>query len=198
MTAIRTATVSRATKETTIQATWTLDAPATAASEIATGIGFLDHMLAALAKHSGTQIVLRGTGDLHIDAHHTTEDVGIVLGQCLKAALGERQGIERFGHMACPLDEALVQATVDVSGRPWLTYELHPPGPMLGQLPVELVPDFFGALADQARIAIHLHQQCGRNSHHIVEAGFKAFARALRQAIAITGQGVPSTKGLLG
>ncbi len=193
----RSATIARATKETRIEATWDLD-PATAGGDIATGIGFLDHMLEALAKHSGTRITVRCQGDLHIDAHHTIEDVGIVLGQCLKEALGERAGIERFGHLECPLDEALVAATVDVSGRPWLTYELTPPGPMLGQLPVELVPDFFGALADQARICIHLHQRCGRNSHHIVEAAFKAFARALRQAIRVTGSEVPSTKGMLG
>ena len=193
----RTASVTRTTKETRIQATWELDTDRPGA-EATTGIGFLDHMLDALARHSGTRIVLTCTGDLHIDAHHTVEDVGIVLGQCLKQALGERQGIDRFGHMACPLDEALVEAVIDVSGRPWLTYELHPPGPMIGQLPVELIPDFFGALADQARIAIHLHQRCGRNSHHIAEAGFKAFARALRQAIRITGSGIPSTKGMLG
>jgi imidazoleglycerol phosphate dehydratase HisB len=193
----RSATIARTTKETRIEATWDLD-PATAGGTAATGIGFLDHMLEALAKHSGTRIAVTCQGDLHIDAHHTVEDVGIVLGQCLKQALGERTGIERFGHLECPLDEALVAATIDVSGRPWLTYELTPPGPMLGQLPVELVPDFFGALADQARICIHLHQRCGRNSHHIVEAAFKAFARALRQAIRVTGSEVPSTKGMLG
>jgi imidazoleglycerol-phosphate dehydratase len=191
----RTATVTRKTRETDITATWNLDAAG--ASEIATGIGFLDHMLEALAKHSGTTLHLSCAGDLHIDGHHTTEDCGIVLGQCLRQALGDRAGIERFGHIACPLDEALVEAVIDISGRGWLTYELTPPAASIGGLATELVPAFFGALADQACITVHLHQRCGRNSHHLVEAGFKAFARALRQAIRVTGSGVPSTKGVL-
>lgn len=192
----RSATVKRKTKETDITATWDLDhaGPAT----IATGIGFLDHMLEALGKHSGTTLSVKCTGDLHIDGHHTTEDVGIVLGQCLREALGERMGIERFGHLACPLDEALVTATVDISGRPYLVYELKPEAAMLGSWAVELVPEFFGGLTDHARICLHLHQHTGRNSHHIVEAAFKATARALRQAIRITGTELPSTKGLLG
>jgi imidazoleglycerol phosphate dehydratase HisB len=154
-------------------------------------------MLEALGKHSGTGLRLACVGDLHIDGHHTTEDCGIVLGQCLRQALGDRAGIERFGHIACPLDEALVEATVDISGRGWLTYELAPPAASIGGLATELVPEFFGALADQACITIHLHQRAGRNSHHIVEAAYKAFARALRQAIRVTGSGVPSTKGML-
>ena len=192
----RSATVKRKTKETDITATWDLDhaGPAT----IATGIGFLDHMLEALGKHSGTTLSVKCTGDLHIDGHHTTEDVGIVLGQCLREALGERMGIERFGHLACPLDEALVTATVDISGRPYLVYELKPEAAMLGSWAVELVPEFFGGLTDHARICLHLHQHCGRNSHHIVEAAVKATARALRQAIRVTGTELPSTKGLLG
>lgn len=192
----RTATVSRTTKETDITVTWNLDHSAPA--EIATGIGFLDHMLDALGKHSGTSLKVSCKGDLHIDGHHTTEDIGIVMGQCLKQALGERVGIERFGHIACPLDEALVTATVDVSGRPYLVYDLKPEAAMLGTWAVELVPEFFGGLTDHARICLHLHQQCGRNTHHIVEAAFKATARALRQAIKVTGTELPSTKGLLG
>jgi imidazoleglycerol phosphate dehydratase HisB len=192
----RTATVSRTTKETDITVTWDLDHAAPA--EISTGIGFLDHMLDALGKHSGTSLKVRCKGDLHIDGHHTTEDVGIVMGQCLKQALGERVGIERFGHLACPLDEALVTATLDVSGRPYLVYDLKPEAAMLGTWAVELVPEFFGGLTDHARICLHLHQQCGRNTHHIVEAAFKATARALRQAIKVTGTELPSTKGLLG
>ena len=191
----RTATVARKTRETDITATWDLDAAGPA--EVSTGIGFLDHMLEALAKHSGTTIHLKCVGDLHIDGHHTTEDCGIVLGQCLRQALGDRAGIERFGHIACPLDEALVEAVIDISGRGWLTYELTPPAASIGDLATELVPEFFGALADQACITVHLHQRCGRNSHHVVEAGFKAFARALRQAIRVTGTGMPSTKGML-
>jgi imidazoleglycerol-phosphate dehydratase len=191
----RTATIARKTRETDITATWDLDTsgPVT----VSTGIGFLDHMLEALAKHSGTAIRLECKGDLHIDGHHTTEDCGIVLGQCLRQALADRAGIERFGHIACPLDEALVEAVVDISGRGWLTYELAPPAAAVGGLATELVPEFFGALADQACITLHLHQRAGRNSHHIVEAGFKSFARALRQAIKVTGTGTPSTKGML-
>ncbi|MEK7415565.1 MAG: imidazoleglycerol-phosphate dehydratase HisB [Planctomycetota bacterium] len=191
----RTATVTRKTRETDISATWNLDAAG--ANDIATGIGFLDHMIDALAKHSGTTIMLSCKGDLHIDGHHTTEDCGIVLGQCLRQALGDRLGIERFGHMACPLDEALVAATIDISGRGWLTYELKPTAANVGGLATELVPEFFGALADQACVTMHLHQVSGRNSHHVIEAGFKAFARALRQAIRVTGTGTPSTKGML-
>jgi imidazoleglycerol-phosphate dehydratase len=192
----RTATVSRTTKETDITVTWELDRAAPA--QVSTGIGFLDHMLDALGKHSGTALTVTCKGDLHIDGHHTTEDVGIVMGQALKQALGERVGIERFGHIACPLDEALVSATVDISGRPYLVYDLKPEAAMLGEWAVELVPEFFGGLTDHARICLHLHQQCGRNTHHIVEAAFKATARALRQAIRVTGSDLPSTKGLLG
>ena len=191
----RTATVTRKTRETDISATWDLDHAG--AARVSTGIGFLDHMLEALGKHSGTSLTVSCTGDLHIDGHHTTEDVGIVLGQCLREALGERLGIERFGHIACPLDEALATATVDISGRPYLVYDLRPEAAMLGTWATELVPEFFGGLTDNARICVHLHQLHGRNSHHIVEAGFKAFARALRQAIRVTGTELPSTKGLL-
>jgi imidazoleglycerol-phosphate dehydratase len=191
----RIATVARKTKETDITATWDLDRAG--AATVSTGIGFLDHMLEALGKHSGTTLTVSCTGDLHIDGHHTTEDVGIVLGQCLRQALGERVGIERFGHIACPLDEALVEATVDISGRPYLVYDLKPEAALLGTWATELVPEFFGGLTDNARLCLHLHQLHGRNSHHIVEAGFKAFARALRQSIRVTGSEVPSTKGML-
>ncbi|MBA3686958.1 MAG: imidazoleglycerol-phosphate dehydratase HisB [Planctomycetes bacterium] len=191
----RTASVSRKTKETDITVRWDLDAAG--AGKIATGIGFLDHMLEALAKHSGTTLAVACRGDLHIDGHHTSEDVGIVMGQALRQALGDRTGVERFGHMHCPLDEALVAATVDLSGRPYLVYDLKPKAAMLGTWDTELITEFFGGLTDHARICVHLHQLHGRNSHHIVEAGFKAFARALRMAIRVTGAGVPSTKGSL-
>jgi len=191
----RAASVVRTTKETDISASWNLDH--CEAASISTGIGFLDHMLEALAKHSGTTLAVACKGDLHIDGHHTTEDVGIVLGQCLREALGERLGIERFGHMCCPLDEALVEATIDISGRPYLAYDMRPEAALLGSWATELVPEFFGGFTDNARVCLHLHQLHGRNSHHIVEAGFKAFARALRQAIRVSGVGVPSTKGML-
>jgi imidazoleglycerol-phosphate dehydratase len=191
----RLGTVSRTTKETTITASWNLDQGATA--QVSTGIGFFDHMLEALGKHSGTTLVVAAKGDLHVDGHHTSEDVGIALGQCLRQALGERIGIERFGHIACPLDEALVEATVDISGRPYLVYDLQPPAAMIGAWDLELATEFFGGLTDNARICLHLHQRAGRNSHHIIEAAFKAFARALRQAIRVTGSELPSTKGFL-
>jgi imidazoleglycerol-phosphate dehydratase len=191
----RSATISRTTAETDITVTWDLDSAAPA--EVSTGIGFFDHMLEALGKHSGTSLSVRAKGDLHIDGHHTTEDVGIVMGQCLREALGDRTGVERFGTMNVPLDEALVSATIDLSGRPYLVYELHPPAAMIGTWDMELVTEFFGALSDNSRSCIHLRQISGRNSHHIIEAAFKAYARALRQAIRITGDGVPSTKGVL-
>ena len=191
----RIATITRTTKETDITVTWDLDRPAPA--EVATGIGFFDHMLETLGKHSGTALAVRCRGDLHIDGHHTTEDVGIALGQALRQALGERLGIERFGHIACPLDEALVSSTLDISGRGYLVYELHPPAGMIGTWDTELVREFFGGFTENAKVCLHLHQLQGRNSHHIIEAGFKAFARALRQAIKVTGEGVPSTTGVL-
>lgn len=190
----RRASINRRTRETSIDVTWSLDE---SGSDIETGIGFFDHMLDALAKHSGTAITLRCDGDLHVDGHHTSEDVGIALGQCLRQALGERIGIERFGHMQVPLDEALVAATIDISGRGYLVYDLQPQAPMIGSWDTELVREFWHGFADHACVCLHLHQVCGDNSHHIVEAAFKAAARALRQAIAITGDDVPSTKGML-
>jgi imidazoleglycerol-phosphate dehydratase len=190
----RSGTVKRETKETSISATWELDATG---SEISTGIGFFDHMLEALAKHSGTRIVVQCEGDLHVDGHHTSEDVGIALGLCLREALGDRMGVERFGHTACPLDEALIQATIDLSGRAFLVYQVKPAASRIGTWDTELVPEFFQGLVANAQICLHLHEVCGRNSHHVVEATFKAAARALRQAIAVTGDEMPSTKGVL-
>ncbi len=191
----RSATITRETKETQITATWDLDQAGT--MDISTGIGFLDHMLEALCKHSGTSLSLKCEGDLHIDGHHTTEDCGIVLGQCLREALGDRAGVERFGHMAVPLDEALVNATIDFSGRAYLAYDIQVSAPMLGTWDTELIPEFFGGLVENAKCCLHLHQVCGRNAHHIVEAAFKATARAIRQAIKVTGTDIPSTKGTL-
>ncbi len=191
----RSASISRQTKETDISVTWTLDQAGP--SQIDTGIGFLDHMLEALAKHSGTTLEVSCKGDLHIDGPHSTEDTGIVMGQCFREALGDRVGIERFGHIQLPLDEALVSATVDISGRPYLNYNLAPAAAMLGSWDTELIPEFFGGFTDHAKVCLHLHQICGRNSHHIVEAAFKAFARVLRQAVKVTGTEIPSTKGSL-
>lgn len=193
---MRTATISRKTRETDITVTWNLDQSGPA--QISTGIGFFDHMLEALAKHSGTTLHVACKGDLHIDGHHTTEDVGIVMGQALREALGERVGIERFGHIACPLDEALVQVSLDISGRGYLVYALTPPAGLIGTWDTELVREYFGGFVEHAKCCVHLHQLQGRNSHHIVEAGFKAFARALKQAIKVTSNELPTTKGLLG
>ncbi len=169
----RAATITRTTRETDITASWDLDR--SAATEVATGIGFFDHMLDALGKHSGTALTVRAKGDLHIDGHHTSEDVGIALGQCLRDALGDRAGIERFGH-AWPARSTRPwsppRATVDISGRPYLAYDLSMPSARLGEWDTELVTEFFGGLVDNARICVHLHQRCGcTSSHHIVEAG---------------------------
>lgn len=187
---------SRHTRETEIRVIWDLDQPGS--GSLASGIGFLDHMLDTLARHSGTSLSVACSGDLHIDGHHSTEDIAIVMGQCLREALGEKRGIERFGHIAVPLDEALVSATIDLSGRPYCVCDLAIPAPMIGDFDCELVPEFFHALAGNACLCLHLHQMSGRNSHHIVEAAFKACARALRQAIRCSGDDtVPSTKGQL-
>ncbi len=195
----RSAQVSRTTAETDITVEWDLDTAAPA--DIETGIGFLDHMLDALGKHSGTFLKVRCKGDLHIDGHHTTEDIGIVMGQCFRKALLSQDvsaaGIERFAFIQVPLDEALIAASLDISGRGYLGYGLQIPAPQIGSWDTELVSEFFGAFAHNAKVCLHLEQRNGVNSHHIVEAAFKATARVIRQAIAITGNSVPSTKGSL-
>ena len=191
----RSATLSRTTKETEITVTWDLDG--TIPTSISSGIGFLDHMLEALAKHSGTSLQVACKGDLHIDGHHTTEDIAITMGKVFAEAIGDKVGIERFGFMQAPLDEALIAATIDISGRGYCVCNVHPPAPMIGDFDTELVHEFFASLAGNAQICLHLHQICGANSHHIVEASFKAMARALKQAIAVTGTDIPSTKGTL-
>jgi imidazoleglycerol-phosphate dehydratase len=166
---------------------------------IATGIGFLDHMLSCLATHARFDLDLRCRGDLHVDAHHTVEDVGIVLGDALRQGLGDKKGIVRFGHAYVPLDEALCRAVVDLAGRPCLHYGLTFRARQIGAMPTELFEDFFSALADRGRLALHLDLIRGRNAHHIAEAAFKAVARALGMAAAMDARvtGVPSTKGSL-
>ncbi len=193
----RVARVERKTRETEITARLALDGGGR--SRVATGIGFLDHMLTALAAHARFDLELRCKGDLHVDPHHSVEDVGIVLGQALKQALGDKKGIVRFGHAFCPLDEALSRCVVDLSGRPWLHYGLQFRAQRIGDLPTELVEDFFWALADHARLNLHLDLIRGRNAHHIAESAFKAVARALAMAVARDPRvaGVPSTKGSL-
>lgn len=190
--------VSRTTNETTLRARVNLDG--SGVGKVRTGIGFFDHMLEALARHGMMDIELEGRGDLHVDGHHTVEDTGIVLGQAIAQALGDRSGIRRFGEATVPLDEALVRAVVDVSGRPYLAYHVDvPKWQMLGDYDVFLTPEFFRALVQHAGLTAHMDLLRGDNPHHIVEAAFKAFARALDAAAGIDPrvQGVPSTKGTL-
>lgn len=194
----RTATLSRTTAETAIEATLTLDG--TGIAEVATGVGFLDHMLTALARHALFDLRLTARGDRHIDDHHTTEDTGIVLGQALRAALGDRRGVTRYGHALLPMDEALVEAAVDLSGRPFLAWSVPFAREKIGSFDTELVEEFFRALAFNAAITLHVTHRAGHNAHHVAEACFKATARALRTACAIDPRApaaVPSTKGVL-
>jgi imidazoleglycerol-phosphate dehydratase len=193
----RRAEMRRSTRETDVAAV--LDLDGSGRSQVATGIGFLDHMLTALATHARFDLELRCQGDLHVDAHHSVEDVGIVLGDALLQALGDKRGIARFGHSYVPLDEALSRCVVDLSGRPWLHFGVSFPTATVGTLPTELFEDFFWALADHGRFNLHLDSLRGRNSHHVAETLFKATARALRMAVAVdpTSVEVPSTKGVL-
>lgn len=193
----RRATIERKTKETDVRVTLDLDGSGKAAAD--TGIPFLDHMLDALARHGFLDLDVRARGDLAVDQHHTVEDVGLTLGQALRQAVGDKRGIRRFGDALCPLDEALVQAVVDISGRPFLAYGLEIRQARVGTFDTELVHDFFLALSNEAGLNIHLHQVQGRNAHHIIEAAFKSFARALDQAKQFDPRvdGVPSTKGSL-
>jgi len=194
----RRASIARATAETDIRATLALDGQGRA--KVATGIGFLDHMLIALARHALFDLDLTAQGDLHIDFHHTTEDVGIVLGQAVKQALGDRRGIVRYGHAVVPMDEALVECALDISGRPFLAWSVTQPTAKVGEMDTELFEEWFRAFAMHAGITLHVIQKAGTNSHHLAEACFKALARALRMAVAIDPRApdsVPSTKGML-
>jgi imidazoleglycerol-phosphate dehydratase len=194
----RVAEVSRKTRETDIQVRLGLDGAGTA--RIATGIGFFDHMLEALARHALYDLDVRATGDLHVDQHHTVEDVGIVLGQALARALGDRTGIRRYGEATVPLDDALARVVVDVSGRPYVAFHADPPSwQKLGDYDVALTPEFFRALATHGGLTLHVDLLRGQNAHHVVEAVFKAAARALGEATRVDPrvQGVPSTKGSL-
>lgn len=193
----RTATLSRKTSETDI--TLALDIDGTGQSDLSTGVGFFDHMLTHIAKHGLLDLTIKATGDLHIDDHHTVEDVGIVLGKALAEALGDRAGINRVGNVAVPMDEALVFCAIDISGRGYLACELTYPTPKLGDFTTEMVPEFFRAVAVNAGWTVHLRQMAGTNAHHIIESAFKAFGRALAQAVSHSPrvQGVPSTKGVL-
>ena len=194
----RRAEISRETSETAITVALGLDGEGRA--DIATGIGFLDHMLTALARHGLFDLTVRAKGDLHIDFHHTTEDVGIVIGQCLRQALGDKRGIRRYGAATIPMDEALAEAAVDISGRPFLAWSVTFAQPKIGEMDTELFEEFFRALAFNAGITLHVTQKAGTNAHHIAEACFKALARALREAVEPVPRAIsaiPSTKGVL-
>jgi imidazoleglycerol-phosphate dehydratase len=194
----RRAEVARETAETAIRAALDLDGAGTA--DVATGIGFLDHMLTALARHALFDLTLAAKGDLHIDFHHTTEDTGIVLGQALRQALGDKRGIRRYGHALLPMDEALAEAAVDISGRPFLAWSVPFGPPKIGEMDTELFEEFFRAFAFNAGITLHVALKAGTNAHHVAEACFKAVARALRAATEPDPRApdaVPSTKGML-
>jgi imidazoleglycerol-phosphate dehydratase len=193
----RQGTVERKTRETDIRLRLDLDGEGK--SRIATGIGFFDHMLTAFSTHGRFDVELRCKGDLHVDAHHSVEDVGIALGQALREALGDKKGIVRFGHAYVPLDEALSRCVIDLSGRPYLHYDVTFKARQIGEMPTELFEDFFWALADHGRLNIHLEAIRGRNAHHIAETLFKSAARALSMAVARDPRvkGIPSTKGSL-
>ena len=194
----RTATITRTTKETDIQLTIGLDG--TGATSIQTGIGFFDHMLDALGRHGLFDLTVSAKGDLHVDGHHTVEDTGIVLGQAFAAALGDKRGIVRYGDIALPMDETLVLAAVDISGRGGLYWQMDIPWQMVGEFDSTLAKEFFIAFATNAGVTLHVQQLAGENVHHIVEALFKAVARALRAAVAIDPQAadaLPTTKGAL-
>jgi imidazoleglycerol-phosphate dehydratase len=176
-----------------------VDAPQPGPADVATGVPFFDHMLEQLSKHGGMALEVRAKGDLEVDAHHTVEDVGIALGDALRQALSDKAGLARYGHAVVPLDEALVEAVVDLSGRPHLTWNAGLPSgkKFIGAYDVDLTRDFFQAMVNHAALCLHVNVRYGRNMHHVVEAIFKATARALRAATAAEGRGVPSTKGML-
>ena len=194
---MRSGNVERKTLETGISAEWCLDG--SGSCEINTGIGFFDHMLTLLAKHSFSDLVVHAVGDLDVDSHHTVEDCGIVLGQSLKEAVGDKAGIHRYGNCFLPMDEALVQVCLDFSGRPYLVFDADIPKVQLGIYDAEMTEEFFRALAMQAGLTLHIRVLYGKNTHHIIEAMFKSFAHALREAASVDEslQGVLSTKGVL-
>ena len=196
---MRTATIKRKTKETDIEVSVNLDG--TGVANIATGIGFFDHMLDLLARHSRIDLTVKAVGDLHIDYHHTTEDTGIALGQAVKQALGNMAGITRYAGVHMPMDETLTRVVIDISGRPFLVFKAEFPRHKIGEFDTELVREWFQAFAINAGVTLHVETLYGDNSHHIAESCFKGLARALRIAVAIdpeaTGE-IPSTKGSLG
>ena len=193
----RTAKINRQTRETKVDLALDLDGKGRAT--VATGVGFFDHMLDLLARHGLFDLDVTAEGDLHVDSHHTVEDVGIVLGQCLEKALGDKRGIHRYGWAIVPMDESLAQVAVDLSGRPAFVFHVNFQGGQIGTFPTELVEEFFKALATTAKMNLHISVPYGTNNHHIAEAIFKATAKALRQAVGADPRNpdVPSTKGSL-
>jgi imidazoleglycerol-phosphate dehydratase len=195
-TAARTSTQHRVTKETDVQVELALDGDGTSVS-VQTGIPFFDHMLDQIAKHGGLDLQLTARGDLDVDLHHTVEDTGITLGTAVREALGDKAGVRRFANALVPLDEALVEVALDLSGRPFLAYGVDPVAEWIGTFDPQLMEEFWKGLVDGARITLHVRSLAGRNGHHVIEASCKAFARALRDAVRIEGSAIPSTKGVL-
>lgn len=194
----RTASLSRETRETRIELRLDLDGRGDV--HVSTGLPFFDHMVSQLGKHGGFDLRVEALGDLAVDAHHTVEDVGILLGDALRQSLGDKAGLRRFASVRVPLDEALVEAALDLSGRPFLDYRVDPPGQkILGDPPFDpqIMEEFWRAFVSASGLTLHLELVRGKNTHHIIEASFKAVARALRDAVKIEGDGIPSTKGTL-
>ena len=195
MTVKRQANGKRETKETTVGVALVVDGAGV--TKVDTGIPFFDHMLEQLGKHAGFDLVIDAKGDLAVDLHHTVEDVGIVLGNALREALGEKRGVRRFANALVPLDEALVQVALDLSGRPFLVYDVDPISEWIGTFDPQLAEEFWKGFVDGARVTLHLRSVSGKNGHHVIEASFKGVARSLRDAVKIEGSDVPSTKGAL-
>ena len=194
----REALVERKTKETSISCKLLLDG--TGKSKIHSGIGFLDHMLEQVARHGLLDIELKAEGDLHIDMHHTTEDIGIVMGTAIKQALGDKAGIRRFSHIIIPMDEALTQISLDISGRPYLRWAVNLKSPKIGEMDSELFKEWFYAFAQNSDMTVHIENLHGSNAHHIIESCYKGLARCIREAISIdplTSGSIPTTKGIL-
>jgi len=195
---MRTATIQRKTSETSIEVELNLDG--TGLYQVSTGIGFLDHMLEQLSRHSLIDLKVKTVGDLHVDQHHTTEDTGIAIGEAVLKALGDKKGITRYGHAYAPMDETLTRCALDISGRPWLVFKAEFGTPRLGEWDTELIEHWFHSFAQAAGITLHVENLYGSNNHHIVESCFKALARALRVAVEIDARkadAIPSTKGML-
>ena len=199
---MRTANIQRKTNETDIDLKLSLDPTSARDYKHATGVGFFDHMLDHVARHGRLSLHITCEGDTHVDDHHTVEDVGIALGEAIAKAIGDKRGIERYGHASVPMDESLANVSLDLSGRPALVFRVesnsfNDPAGKIGTFDTQLVKEFFNAVANTAKMNLHLHVPWGENNHHIAEAIFKAFGRALRDAVRVTGDDVPSTKGTL-